>query len=263
MLTFKTKAQIVYVDIDPDTTIIMPHGSGEPYYYTDTASYFRLDLFEDGSLDFRFSARRYFYENHVGQILYLNRLTDAYVAGACRSGGFREDIYINDTIDSKLNWDILKYLYISPSAQLFICDAPIGDIYLGLQLIKNQDTVYGWVRCSCSALYNTITIKDYAYNTISGMPILAGQTTTGTATMPPDNISIYENNGMLIMTFSERDLPHGRFCIFNYLGSLVKTGHIKGNYNSISLAGLSSGVYIIQVETKDKVFNKLMYIQAY
>ncbi len=60
------------------------------------------------------------------------------------------------------------------------------DKYLGVKIILNRSappaarTVhYGWIRLSTGASYNSITIKDFAYENVAGCAILAGATTGG------------------------------------------------------------------------------------
>ncbi len=49
------------------------------------------------------------------------------------------------------------------------------DLYLGLKLIINSNTHYGWARFSFYSPANSYTFKDYAYNSIPNQQILAGQ----------------------------------------------------------------------------------------
>jgi hypothetical protein len=61
----------------------------------------------------------------------------------------------------------------------------VSDKYIGLKFIKNNKTYYGWARLSstyaeslrsCLLISGQLILKDYAYNSIPGQPILAGQT---------------------------------------------------------------------------------------
>ena len=248
--------QIVYTDIDPDTTIYVPN---VPYNVDASKSYI-FDLNNDTIGDFRFIARNYSYSGSYGIILSLMKCNSNLVSGGCADGGIREDIYLYDTISNKLYWNTDKHIRFAVNS-LFYCDLPVGDIYFGLMLLNGIDTLYGWVRCS--ATNNSITIKDYAYSTISDMPILAGQITSGTESLSPsDIISIHENNGFLTVDFSGKIDPNGHINIYNYLGVLVKTERINGLSNLVSLRGLTSGIYIVHVETEDRTVNKKIYIQS-
>lgn len=50
-----------------------------------------------------------------------------------------------------------------------------GNCFLGFRIPAGNDFQYGWIRLNCSAGNDTLRIIDYAYNTIAGNPIYAGQ----------------------------------------------------------------------------------------
>ncbi len=53
--------------------------------------------------------------------------------------------------------------------------ANVNPYYLGLKLISGGHTYYGWARLSFSSYSGTLTLFDYAYNSVPDQPILAGQ----------------------------------------------------------------------------------------
>src|SRR6218665_1517933 len=59
----------------------------------------------------------------------------------------------------------------------------VSDQYLGLRFVVGLNTYYGWARFSFSNNSNTYVFKDYAYNSVPGQQILAGQT-CGSITSP-------------------------------------------------------------------------------
>ncbi len=256
----QAKTQIVYTDIDPDTTIYEPNVQSQ-----DSIVSYYFDLNLDSINDFSFWARHYHYQMQDGVWLSMQRRTvtcnTCKVSGGCTIFDDRNDIYLNDTVNQNLIWDNDMSVLIDIFALSMYCALPTGDIYCGLKLIVNTDTYYGWVRCTATS--NSITIKDYAYNSTPNEYILAGQTTLGTE--PPslsDNISIYENNGFLTVDFNEKIGPKGHINIYNYLGALVKTEQINGLNNSVSLRDLTSGIYIVHIVTEDGIINKKIYYQS-
>ncbi|MDD3875660.1 MAG: T9SS type A sorting domain-containing protein [Bacteroidales bacterium] len=250
----KTNAQIVYTDIDPDTTIYVPNVP----YYVDAMNNFEFDINNDSIPDFRFIARNYSYESTYGIMLSLLKRNNNFVSGGCASGGYREDIFINDTIYNNLNWYWIKHIKTTPN--IFDCELPVGDIYFGLMHVKNSDTLYGWVRCT--ATNNSITVKDYAYNTIPNMSILAGQTELGIGNFAQStNINIYENSGYLNVSITYPYQTQGHIRIYNQQGALVKAVSINGQQNTIPLAGLAQGIYIVQVATQTEIVNKQIFLQ--
>jgi hypothetical protein len=64
------------------------------------------------------------------------------------------------------------------------------DGYLGLRLEIDGETYYGWAELSIVGVYGkdgsfTATLTGYAYETVPGMPINAGQTADGSSTLRP------------------------------------------------------------------------------
>jgi len=125
-------------------------------------------------------------------------------------------------------------------------------------LLSGNDTLYGWVRCS--ATNYTITIKDYAYNTIPNSYILAGQTILAAETYTlNNNINIYESQGTLYINLSNAIQAQGAIRLYNNTGMLIKSILINGTNNSMLLSGLASGVYIVQLELPSGMVNKQIY----
>jgi len=257
VITSQAKSQIVYTDIDPDTTIYVPNVP----YNVDSSNRYVFDLNNDAINDFHFLARNYYDDSQIPQYgvsLLLGTLANGKISGGCATGGYREDIPFNDTINKNLNWYLYKHILFSVWNIGYSCDLPLGDAYFGLKLIKDTDTLYGWVRCS--ATNNSITIKDYAYNATPNAIILAGQTTSGINSFTINNLNIYESNNGLIVNIYSITNPQGYIRIFNTNGLLIKSDSITGNNNTISLAGIASGIYLIQIEILNNMVNKIMFL---
>jgi len=260
LFAVKIKAQIVYTDIDPDTTIYMPVVP----WNIDSSHVYYLDLNGNDTIDMNIIIRNYYQYSggpNFGKSLYILRETDSFVSGGCAIGGSREDISSGDTINEKLNWDEIKYLFHSLNFMSFTCELPDLDTYFGLMIFAVSDTLYGWVRCS--ATDTSITIKDYAYNSTSNEYILAGQTVSGYDTLTLKNqINIYESNNSLNVDFSNVLFAQGLIKIYNTFGVLLKTASIIGLNNTLNISEISQGIYIIRIETPSAILNKQIYIQG-
>ena len=255
VINSQTKAQIVYTDIDPDTTIYKPN-----VQYLDSNATYAFDLNIDGPTDFSFRARHYSYQIQEGTILSIHSIENK-ITGGCTEFGERNDIYFNDTINQNLIWNNSATILIDVFALPMYCAMPVGDIYFGLKLVIGTDAFYGWVRCT--ATDTSITIKDYAYNTIPDMYILAGQTIIGIDTLSPiHKLNIYENNNYLWVTFNNFPNPIGHIKIYNNIGQLINNTTITGYVNSISLSGITAGIYIVNVETQIGSINRQIYLQS-
>jgi hypothetical protein len=178
--TTPDSAKIVYTDVNPDTTISASWASINPGIIT---RHYNIDLDKDGTDDFQF-------EVQAGKR--RNGEEGGYVAF---SFVFINTILNGDT--NKVATDSGRVLVLDSLAVIDSASATwlpgnkslvsagitwSGDTaYVGLRLVKATAIYYGWVRLS-NVVKNvpfapsTITIMDYAYNSIPNQPIRAGQT---------------------------------------------------------------------------------------
>jgi hypothetical protein len=253
------KAQIVYTDLS-DTTIFIPNVPK-----ADTSNKLYVDIDNNGINDFIFNAE-IFYDYNVGHpiigkvlgILPSNSCNFCKVDGGCFNN-FTLFLFNNDTIDSKNTWanfgDVIFYQTNIP----YECtEPPLIDFYFGLKLVKNADTLYGWVKCS--ATDSSITIKDYAYNSVANQYILAGQTISGIDTDSLNTlIHIYTRQRMLIVDL-KGITGQGDISIINLMGQTLQTTAIIANHSEIRLNSFAQGVYIVRVSTPTVIVNKKMYL---
>ncbi|TWT77115.1 PEP-CTERM motif protein [Posidoniimonas polymericola] len=66
----------------------------------------------------------------------------------------------------------LAYGAVNPDAQF----NNATDAYIGLSFPSGPDTYYGWIRVTIDNAAGTFVVNDWAYNTVSGAGIAAGQT---------------------------------------------------------------------------------------
>jgi hypothetical protein len=172
------QAKIVYTDINPYTTRtgIVESGTSQTY---------NLDVNNDGTTDFMIEAyTSHFYFNTAAGVEIFSLKT-----GEVARDNFPPDSSLlamnhGDTIRSNLNWvnttsSASKFLraYANPGNRWWGNWTDSTDHYLGLKIKQGTNTYYGWVRLGVSVITgkSSVTIKDYAYNSIPNKPILAGQ----------------------------------------------------------------------------------------
>ncbi|MEO5571057.1 MAG: T9SS type A sorting domain-containing protein [Bacteroidia bacterium] len=178
------KAQIVYTDVNPDSTIT----TGSSY----TIKIYNLDLNNDGTVDFNILTYHtpggfYVYPRFYVKVtpLNANEVLDDSLSGSVYYPGA---LGLNSFIETNLLWSNTsnQILYYSLAAYQWGFWSLNTDGYLGLKVIVASDTLYGWVRLSIkknNASSISFKIKDYAYNSIPNQPILAGETTCTTPTV--------------------------------------------------------------------------------
>jgi hypothetical protein len=184
LIFFSSKAQIVYTDVTPDSTIFSPTGS-----YS-----LSLDLNNDGTSDFKFtvtSGISHCSPEGNGHQSSAN-VTPLSGSKTANSGGLPSALQESEIIDSLLTWSSGSNEVLKSKQSGSFCFGSSGkwpsfnDRYLGLKISSGGNVYYGWARLSVYAdgFSSSITIKDYAYNSIPNQSILAGQT------CPPQSLII-------------------------------------------------------------------------
>jgi hypothetical protein len=166
-------SSIVYTDVQPDLTS------------TDT---YNLDLNKDGVTDFVIShtnsplvCGNWHLAGHFNAIRAIPTGTNQVVGNG--SSAINMTINTLITLSSKIwnNSSLLIASYYSYVVNPYCSiphqanEASSSSGYLGLKLIANGQTYYGWVNLSTS-LASSFTIREYAYNAVPNHSILAGQT---------------------------------------------------------------------------------------
>jgi len=249
----KTNAQIVYVDIDPDTTIYVPDTLG-------VSKVFEFDLNNDSIIDYAFITRNINNSPQERRIWIRNFQNQNKLTGCC-SGGNYYPVNENDTINSINDWFISMDVLSIETMLPFTCYPQLLDFFVGLKFIINEnDTLYGWVRCS--ATNNSITIKDYAYNSIPNLYILAGQTVLDSGLVPlfPEP-TVFMSQNHLVVALSQYPLPQGEIRIVNSMGQIMKSLPIQAITNYIPITGIAQGFYIIQIDTPQGGISKKIFLQ--
>jgi hypothetical protein len=159
-----SKAQLIYVDISPDITI------------SNLGDFYDLDLNGDGIMDFEIIRDGV----NIYKSVDIKRLHDScsiafYSLEVC----FYAKMYANyQPIDNSSLWfNSDNNVNLGNYGGKTLCmhyGAFPGQVdkYLGLRLIVNGITYYGWVRIDVASNATWFKIKDYAYNDSS---IIAGQ----------------------------------------------------------------------------------------
>ncbi|MBP9083558.1 MAG: T9SS type A sorting domain-containing protein [Bacteroidia bacterium] len=184
LFSASANAQIIYTDVNPDSTITCLGSAC-------TKSY-NVDLNNDGVSDYSISSVRNGNICQHGGLVYRSSVsvsalnTNAVVA--VTSTTYPLAMSFNNVISSGLSLSASgfvfnKYWGNCGTGTLNLWPNSV-DRYLGLKLIVGTNTYYGWARMQVVfGSQPTFTIKDYAYNTIPNQPIRAGETSCATPTV--------------------------------------------------------------------------------
>lgn len=128
----------------------------------------------------------------------------------------------------------------------------LTDAYVGLVFQLNGNTHYGWARIDVNvpdANSGTLTLKDYAYNSVANAPILAGETLSLEDNTIEGFSSFVSDN---VLTLNART-PLETITIHSITGQEVITQKLSNTTATIDLNGLSTGVYIATVSVEGKL----------
>jgi hypothetical protein len=166
------EADIIYTDLSPDATIGPSNLD------------FDLDLNNDGTIDFflNFGYADYSDGSFIG--LFLEPVSTGGVAGSSPSGFFYPYLLNLDDPIGPANvvagpgFGTLATSYADNDGTTVpyfgFWQYGATDGFLGLSILIGGQTHYGWARLDVDPDTLVATLKDYAYETTPGLPVLAG-----------------------------------------------------------------------------------------
>ncbi|MBK9223007.1 MAG: T9SS type A sorting domain-containing protein [Saprospiraceae bacterium] len=268
MFSASANAQIVYTDVNPDTSI----ANSGPLY-----GFYYLDLNNDGTSDDSISYRvsgRVPMGACGGRRVSISVLNGNAVAGS----KYPLAMNLNDTISSALTWSAsgdLRHIQFSgpicTTIDTFGNWTNLIDNYLGLKLIVGTNTYYGWLRMHVNVTTNANTasgiIKDYAYNSTPNQFILAGDTGAGPTriieTIASSSINLYPNpttNQLNIALGSNNKKV--QVIIADITGKIIySTTASETQKIEVNTKDFVEGVYLVEVQSADFIATKKLVVE--
>jgi len=261
------KAQIVYTDVNPDST-----------FNTDGGTY-NLDLNNDGTVDFLITFSVFWGCNGFSSIKVVITPTDnnavandiTYPAELIAGAMIDSNSSFNgggDQIMAQQLWHIVFinwYFHQCLPSITGEWEWLAYDKYLGLRIKVGMQKFYGWARLDVDGGF---TVKDYAYNTIPDSSILAGEMGIPLAVLTPlseNNFSVFPNpfSTSTTISFSLSQSENVSLKIFDAEGRLVRTlanesmsavAHTR-TWDACDENGnaVSAGIYFLRMETASEV----------
>jgi hypothetical protein len=269
-----SNAQIVYTDVNPDSSYACNGPVGTPCNYT-----YNLDLNGDSTTDFLIDVSRHTIGPPYKEAPYTSYVSitpqgsNAFITTTLNTV---KKLVLGDTISSSRAWHQTTYQYLkewyvdSGSDTIIFTNTgewdSIVDGYIGLQLLNGGQTYCGWVRMdvSVSGSYASTTIKDYAYNSIPDQPILAGETiATGIIENSfASSICLFPNPATSHLTISTgTNNKKMDVTITDITGKIIYTT-IEGGTQKIEVNtnDFAEGVYLVKVQSADFVATKQLVV---
>ena len=288
-------AQIVYTDIE-DVYLQCRKSCYLEYY---------LDLNNDGNNDFTittsttnnvtykcFRTPCKYHENFIAATGFYHLNGNA-VAGTViipQVTTIADAFAINAGIGSSLNWGFGGYLKYSTKAgcsENYQCQTfsygywPIDtDYYLGLKLIVNNQSYYGWVRISIflDDVRASFKVKDYAYESTPETSILAGDKGNSITAKSPGKLTeeqVAESNELRVypnpvssttaISFSLSKPEKVSITVYDVTGRIVKTIADKeineGEHQvTLDVKDMNAGIYLLRLQTAEFVRSKKIVV---
>ncbi len=255
-------AQIVYHTLKPYRFLTVPTTASG----LDSLS---LDIDGNGVMDFEIQLRSYATAASYSSWAKINSLGDTVInkvmqtLGPYTFQGYAIPLALNAPItpgdpnfQAHAQQAILASLY--GTTNYGTCDNG-GDAIVGIRFASGTNTLYGWIRMSgVAATGQSVTLKDWAYQSTTNTAIIAGQIESYIKDLTPDNIKIAVYNGQLYVNLNA-DIE-GRICVMNVMGLEVLSTQIDNLHTVLDVTNLAKGPYIVSIKTKNNVYSRKVSI---
>ncbi len=136
------------------------------------------------------------------------------------------------------------------------------DKFLGVKFTIGTSTHYGWLRLDMSLDADSITIKDFAYESSPNTAISAGDTgnVVGLSRQNlKDKFDYFASNGRI--TINSKLTANSILSIYDLSGKLVQSEMI-GLQNEVSVQGNLQGIYIVEIRNSTGVSRKKLWLET-
>lgn len=135
------------------------------------------------------------------------------------------------------------------------------DGYMGMEFDISGSMHYGWVRLDVANDATSITIKDYAYHTVAGTMLNAGEDGLGLSNV--DMIDKVHFKPMLnkVIVNVTPDLIGSDLTVVDLAGNEVSRMTIEGVNTDVAYDNIDSGIYMIVVASEEASISKKVYIR--
>ncbi len=246
-------AQIIYSDI-PDTT------------FDASESGLTFDLNNDSITDFTiflFKSESGAYINN--QVLgFASNVNNEIAATLGSSYAYPVVISQDDKIGPDLGWQPYGsifwkfarfYTYGAGTPLEYGNWLGVSDQFVGLRMGVDGQNYYGWLRMSVDSMAGTLTIKDYAYQSIPDSAIAAGDTGSmmiGIPNLEANDLKVIAYGGKIMISSAPGSYEDIIISIVDMRGMVVDRIKTSDQEYGLTLNSLPQGIYIVSVQQGDK-----------
>ncbi len=237
--------QVVYTDIDPD---FLADADGLSY---------ELDLNNDGTIDFTINRSA----GTAGAAIRMSAGSGNEVLGAISYGVYFLPYALSegDAInDAQTLWNGTmnnNHLTLAWGSTYGYWTDDLTDKYLGLRIVVDSDTFYGWARMDVTAGGTSFTIKDYAFESTAGEGILAGNTSSAVSANLITDLTVADvaNNGNGSDLQADFNRPTDESTVSEYRIMVVDSANVAGFDLAAAEAVASANYTVVSIISKGDV----------
>ncbi len=266
----KLNAQVVYVDINPDTLVVATP--------CDSLTYFNIDIDNDSAIDFNFIIKSACVSTWNSFFLKVhpysnNKINNALYHYGWWTGSSNTQFALNpmklncgDTINQNGAWlSSEKFLFSSEQGSMSTdikwqgAWLPVSDNYLPFLLFKNSNNYYGWMHIKVVNRFSFL-LKEYAYQILPNVPVIACDTTNlATGISQPNHLQFsfsQQNNSLHISSFQK--FNHANILVYDLLGKEMLQQSFEGKETTFTID--KKGIYFVEVKSEKGIFRKKVFI---
>lgn len=277
-------SQIVYVDIDPDTVLV---NDGQT---------FDLDIDGDTNVDFNFNVAKttssYSYVTTGGSYFFsysfYSRTKSFSFSGASSmnfaqssnmdpaalsagnmvsaTAGVNNGLIASSSFESSFYYSTFNGSVYGPT---FTSNsnqggnfAPNDDKFLGVRFNVGGNNHYGWIRLEVSSNYDSLIIKEYAYEQVSDSTIEVGDSLSFATGLEDISNQVEVRQGLdELVIFNNGNLQDGSIELISLDGKIVKSQQITQQRNTLPVDDLATGIYVADIRFKEGITRKKVYVR--
>lgn len=268
----EVQAEVIYTNIDPDTSLINDFDA------------FTIDMNNDGILDFGFWNFSYWTYTSTSEFVLFQRIwalpSNNEIAGNtfiswelpyAFSGGQRIDADLNFNTNYIQRMAFRTYYTIWNGTDTETLQGLAGgnwypevlDHYLGVRFLDiDAQTHYGWIRCDVKDEGRTLVIKDFAYEVKPDIGIYAGDTIGDTTVQVLENtltsIEMYSFNRDVYINLNDL---RGAYLveIWDLAGQLIYKNDLLESNTKIS-PNAPAGIYVVKISHEEKQLTRKLIL---
>lgn len=270
-------AQVVYTDVDPDSTVLMPT-------VADSTHIFEIDMNNDGTVDVTVVAGNgdWYYSAGVSNWMSIRALNGSgaslalqysYLSGWGATYYFAKRFDADAVIGPNESWYTSSWSFQMGWYGTYASGTTYNtgqwvdgetDKYLGVRFTLDAGTSYhyGWVRLDVVGDMSQFTVKDYAYEATADVAIAAGDVGEPGVSVRDDlandlGVKVFSYQDMIVI--SDLEIDYATADIFNVAGQLVQSVQVETGRNEVPVD--NKGLYIVRIDMGSEVVSTKVIVQ--